>query len=217
MIPLFYFVRGIAIGFTMAAPVGPIALLCIKHGLNYGFWSAIFSGLGAAFADFIYACVATYGLTYVSSFLLEHNKLLRIVGGLFIAYLGYQVYKTEPQRKQTDTVGTGLLQTFIATFFLTITNPITLLAFAALFTTFGIKELTTSDASLLAAGVFAGSALWWLILSTCASLLRARITPKFLRRVNKISGVIIILISIVTLGSIFFPFVDHWLSFVPSP
>ncbi|HMQ50604.1 MAG TPA: LysE family transporter [Anaerolineae bacterium] len=185
--------KGLVIGFSIAAPVGPIGVLCIRRTLAQGYAVGILTGLGAATADGLYGVVASFGLTFVSSFLLNQTTLLSLGGGLFLCYLGLKTLFARPALEAAHTRSGGLFTAYTSTFILTLTNPATILSFAGIFAGLGLAEAEGdyAQASGLVAGVFTGSALWWLMLSGGVSLLRTKLTPARLRGVNLVSGLII--------------------------
>ncbi len=184
------FVKGLIIGFSLAMPVGPIGLLCISRTLARGRVAGLFSGLGAATADCIYGAVAGFGITFVSSFLVSHQMLLRLVGGIILVCLGVRIFFTVPSGRQNPQGELGPLKDYLSTLILTLTNPVTILAFAAGFATFGVGQGEGKYALTIAlvAGVFSGSALWWLILTGIVSFCRERIERGKLTFLNRISG-----------------------------
>lgn len=186
--------RGMVVGFSIAAPVGPIGVLCIRRTLASGRALGFASGLGAATADAVYGCVAGFGLTLVSGALIGGQFWLRLVGGLFLCYLGVKSFLTRPAEGAAPAAEAGLMGAYVSTFFLTLTNPMTMLSFAAVFAGLGIADARGNygSAALLVLGVFTGSVLWWLGLSCVVSLLRTRLTARALRWVNRISGVVIL-------------------------
>jgi len=196
--------RGLVIGFSIAAPVGPIGVLCIRRTLADGRASGLVSGLGAATADTIYGCIAGFGLTFVSSFLVNQQIWLRVVGGLFLCALGIRTLLRKPTTKPTADKAKGLVGAFASTFFLTLTNPMTIISFAAIFAGLGLAGAVGSymSASVLVLGVFLGSAAWWLLLSTGFSLFRSKFNPKGLRWVNRISGAVITGFGLLALASV---------------
>ena len=188
------FLRGLAIGFGIAVPVGPIGILCIRRTLADGRAVGFAAGLGAATADALYGAVAAFGLTLVSSALVGHRAWLQAVGGLFLCYLGVRIWMAAP----ATTAGAarrepGLLSAWATTFVLTVTNPTTILSFAAIFAALGLGGAAGGygPATLMVAGVFLGSAFWWLLLSTGVGFLRSSITPAHLRWVNRGAAAII--------------------------
>lgn len=181
------------IGFSIAAPVGPIGVLCIRRTLAEGWASGLASGFGAATADALYGSVAGFGLTFISSILIREQVWLRLIGGVFLCYLGVKTFRSIPHQQAAPARGSGLARDYGSTFFLTLTNPMTILSFAAVFAGLGVVNANGSyiSAGILVCGVFIGSALWWFILSIGVTLLRARFNTQGLLWVNRISGLII--------------------------
>lgn len=201
--PISFLLRGLLIGFSIAAPVGPIGVLCIRRTLAFGRLIGLFTGLGAATADFSYGCVAGFGLTAVSSFLLGARLWIHLFGGLFLCYLGVRTIVARPaERAALATSAAGLSGAYVSTVFLTITNPATILSFAAVFAGLGIASTGSYAATaFLVAGVFLGSALWWLLLSSGVSALRSRLDTRALIWVNRLSGGILLAFGLVALIS----------------
>ncbi len=202
---LTFLFRGILIGFSIAAPVGPIGVLCIRRTLADGRAAGLVSGLGAATADALYGCVAGFGLTLISNFLVRQQWWLGLIGGLFLCYLGGKTLLSKPAEQAASAKATGLLGAYASTFFLTVTNPVTILAFAAIFAGLGLANTRGNygAAAVLVLGVFLGSAAWWLLLSGGVSLLRERFTATGLQWVNRISGVIILGFGLFALTTLF--------------
>jgi len=193
------FLKGCAIGLSIAAPVGPIGVLCIRRSLAEGARVGFFTGLGAAAADGLYGAVAAFGLTIVSGFLREHQTALRLVGGIFLLYLGIKTFLSKPaERPASAATHAGA---FTSTFFLTITNPMTIFSFMVIFAGFGFSDSNQYlwQAVMMTLGVFIGSAAWWLFLSNGVALFRNRITPYWMQQVNRISGAIILAFGITIL------------------
>ncbi len=192
------------LGFSIAAPVGPIGVLCIRRTLQHGRYSGLCSGIGAAAADTIYAVIAAFGLTFVSNFLMQGQFWLQFIGGGFLCYLGWKTFVAQPADKSRDVSHTSLLSDFVSTFFLTITNPMTILSFLAVFAGLGISSIdgSYSDASLLVGGVFLGSAVWWLLLSEAVTLFRKKVSRKVMVWINRIAGGIIAVFGIFALLSL---------------
>lgn len=185
--------QGIVIGFSIAAPVGPIGILCLQRTLDKGRISGFVSGVGAASADAVYGAIAGFGLISVSSVLINHQTLIRLLGGGFLLYLGVRTFRSEPAEQAADVKSRGgLLGDYGSTFLLTLTNPVTVLAFGGIFAGLGIGVGTEDGAAaVLVTGVFTGSALWWLLLSGGVSLFETRITPTWIRRISQFAGIII--------------------------
>ncbi|HVB64829.1 MAG TPA: LysE family translocator [Nitrolancea sp.] len=199
------FVRGAILGFSIAAPVGPIGVLCIRRTLAEGRVVGLLSGLGAATADSFYGSIAAFGLTAVSSLLVGHQTVLRVVGGFFLCYLGIRTLLAAPAQAAKSVQRRHLLNNYLSTLGLTLTNPTTILSFVAIFAGLGwagTSGKSYDSAALLVAGVFCGSAFWWLIISTGVSLVRSRFTPRVMGWVNRISGSVIFGFGVVALASL---------------
>ena len=189
-----FLVRGVIIGFSIAAPVGPIGVLCIRRTLAAGRLYGLVSGVGAATADAVYGAIAGFGLTAVSGFLVDQQGALRLAGGAFLCYLGIKTLRARPTLEHTDTAPNGtLLSAYASTFVLTLTNPVTILSFAAIFAGLGVGETGGNylSAITLVSGVFIGSACWWVLLSGSIGVFRNKLGLRELVWVNRISGVII--------------------------
>ena len=184
--------------------MGPIGVLCIRRTLTDGRVSGLVTGLGAASADAIYGIVAAFGLVSISNFLIGGQTWLRLVGGIFLCYLGIRTLLAKPSQDEASIQRTGLAGAYASTFILTLTNPLTILSFAAVFAGMGLVS-TDGDygsAVILVLGVFFGSALWWFILVGGVSFFRERFNASMLRWVNIISGVIITAFGLVALLSL---------------
>lgn len=200
-----FLLRGLVIGFSIAAPVGPIGVLCIRRTLAEGRLAGLLSGLGAATADAVYGFIAGFGLTYVSDMLVGgYQSWIRLVGGLFLCYLGVRTFISRPAESPARTKGEGLIWDYASTFVLTLTNPMTIISFAAVFAGLGVGSATGDyrSATLLVLGVFGGSAAWWLILSGGVSLLRSRFNRQALAWVNKAAGIVILAFGVLALLSL---------------
>lgn len=200
-----FLLKGILLGFSIAAPVGPIGVLCIRKTLQFGRLSGLFSGLGAAFADSIYAVIAAFGLTVISNFLLAGQFWFRLIGGVFLLYLGWKTFVAKPASETKNVSHTTLLNDFVSTFFLTITNPMTILSFLAVFAGLGLSNVNGDyfQASALVLGVFLGSAAWWLLLSEGITLFRKKVSQKVMTWINRIAGLIILAFGFAALLSSF--------------
>jgi len=203
-----FLVRGLIIGFSIAAPVGPIGVLCIQRTLARGRICGLLSGLGAATADGTYGLIAGFGLTFISSFLIGQQLWIRLIGGVFLLYLGLRTILSKPAQPEraraTTAKGENLLAAYLSTLFLTLTNPLTILSFVAIFAGIGVGGANRSytSAAVLVLGVFGGSALWWVILSSGVSILRTKLNTQALDWVNRISGAIIITFGVLALLSL---------------
>lgn len=199
------FLRGLIIGLSIAAPVGPIGVLCIRRTLSDGRAVGFASGLGAATADAVYGAVAAFGLSLVTNALVEQRLWLQAGGGVFLCYLGVRTWMAVPRAAAgAPADGRGLAAAWASTFALTLTNPTTIISFAAIFAGLGLGRSVGGygPASVMVLGVFLGSALWWLILSVGVGLFRSSLTPHRLRWVNRGSGAIIAAFGIAALFSL---------------
>jgi threonine/homoserine/homoserine lactone efflux protein len=199
-----FFLKGLAIGLSIAAPVGPIGLLCIQRTIAFGRKSGLATGLGAATADGFYGAVAAFGLTAVSGFLMGQQFWFRLIGGLFLVYLGIKTFLSKSAEKAAASSHNSLFSDYGSTVFLTITNPMTILSFAAVFAGLGLAGAGGGHASpaLMLAGVVLGSALWWLALSTGVSVLGNKLNRGSLQLVGKLSGAILVCFGIFSLATI---------------
>jgi threonine/homoserine/homoserine lactone efflux protein len=197
--------RGFALGFAIAASPGPIFFLCLRRTLVSGRLTGLFSGFGVATVDGFYAAIATFGVAALTSAFVAGRRPLAIVGGAVLVVLGARILleRNSPSGAGREPVSkTSLAWAYASTVGLTITNPATILSFAALAATLG---LGTSGSYLKPAvvtlGVLCGSALWWVVLVTATSLLRARMTPRVLRGLSLFSGAAIVLLGILAVIS----------------
>jgi threonine/homoserine/homoserine lactone efflux protein len=199
-----FLIKGVIIGFSIAAPVGPIGVLCIRRTLAEGRLSGFLSGIGAATADATYGMIAGFGLTSISNFLIGQQIWLRLIGGLFLCYLGFKTFKTKPSDETISSNKHGQIGNYFSTFLLTITNPLTIISFAAVFAGLGIGKIQNNYFSslVMVIGVFFGSGLWWLTLSTVVNVLGKRFDIKGLIWVNKVSGIIVFIFGLISLASI---------------
>jgi threonine/homoserine/homoserine lactone efflux protein len=197
--------KGAMMGFVVAVPVGPLGLLCINRALSLGPWYGLFSGLGIATADALAGGIAALSITLVSQFLADHQFAFRLVGGLFLCYLGYEIYCTHPGQTPPQTRRfNGLLGTYVATFLLTLSNPVTILSFVAIYAAWQAQSMVGhySGAATFAAGVFIGSASWWVALFLGLTVFRDRFNLRLLWWIHRISGGGIAVFGIVLLLSI---------------
>jgi threonine/homoserine/homoserine lactone efflux protein len=197
-----FFVKGLVIGFSLALPVGPIALLLIRRTLARGSLAGLFSGLGAATADMVYGFVAGFGVSVVSNFLIENEMIIRFVSGILLGYLGVRIFFSVPQERTNLAEQSSLLKYSVSTFVLTLTNPITLLAFAAVFAAAGVGGASHLAVCTMVLGVFCGSGAWWLILTGIVSIFHGTLSLGGLRMVNRISGTLIALAGVLVLLSV---------------
>jgi threonine/homoserine/homoserine lactone efflux protein len=187
------FLKGLAFGFVLAATVGPMWVLCLRRTLAYGAATGLASGMGIAVADGLYGAVAAFGLTAISGFLLAHSFWIGLAGGAFLLYLGVKTLLAVPAAAGETAKPASHAQAFLSTLGLTLANPPTILAFAAIFAGLGLAASADyAAAALVTLGVFLGSAAWWLVLAAFAGRLRAQLGPRLLRAINIVSGATIL-------------------------
>jgi len=213
---LLYLVRGLALGLSIAAPVGPIGVLCIRRTLANGYLTGVASGMGAATADMFYGAVAAFGLTAISGFLLGERLWIHLIGAVFLGYLGVRTLLARPTNVSSASRGASVEATtpstvahhsrmgahsavrlagaYASTVLLTLANPATILSFVAIFAGVGLASARAgyASAAYTVAGVFCGSALWWLLLCGGVSLARRAFSPRALRWVSALSGAILL-------------------------
>lgn len=196
-----YLLKGLAIGFSLAAPVGPVGILCVRRTLTYGERHGFMTGLSAASSDMIYGIIAAFGVTLISNFISEQQHWIRIIGGIFLLALGFHSFRSHQVNSTPTNGGNGHTLSFFSTFLLTFTNPLTLFAFAAVFASIGIENIVNDRLSgvLLVAGVFLGSLIWFSLLIGFARVFKEKITSSGLSLVNRISGSLLMLIGLLAL------------------
>jgi threonine/homoserine/homoserine lactone efflux protein len=202
-----FLLKGIAVGIVIAVPVGPVGVLCVRRTIFEGRLFGFLSGLGAASADTIFGIVAGFGLTVVSDVLLDYQTWLRAAGGLFLVYVGVSALRKHITRCEApERNAENLLSAYLSTFALTITNPVTIIAFLGIFAGVGFtgEEATLGRAGMLVAGVLLGSLIWWLGISLGAGLFRKSFGERHLVLLNRISGGVLTLSGIGLLTSLLY-------------
>ena len=206
------FLRGVVIGFAVAFALGPIGLLVIRRTVERGWTYGFLSGVGVATADATYGAIAAFGLTAVSTLLVGFDRALGIIGGAVLVVIAARTLRAtiarpvdeapvaRPERRRID----GPLGAWASMVALTLTNPATILSFAALFASIGAGTGGSGGAVAVVAGVFVGSVTWWAILTGITAKLRTRMTPRAIRWLNIGSAVIIggFGVAAITLGII---------------
>jgi threonine/homoserine/homoserine lactone efflux protein len=189
------FLKGILIGLLIAAPVGPVGVLCVRRTVFQGPLVGLISGLGAAIADALFGVIAGFGLTVISDWLLAQQVWLRAAGGVFLLAIGLRALLRGPPEPKQEQGTERALRAFASSFGLTITNPVTILAFAALFAWAGFHGAEAMGqyspllvAGILVAGVFVGSLSWWLALAGLAAFFRRGFREVHFLWLNRISG-----------------------------
>ena len=203
-------IQGFIIGFSLAAPVGPLGLLCIQRTLARGFLFGLLTGLGVAFADAAYGLTAAFGVTVVSDFLIAHQTVLGIMGGFFLSWLGFKTVLNSSSKVSTVHVENtgGHLRAFLSAFLITLTNPMTILSYVAIFSsaTFAIGE--KGAAFILTLAIFVGSLSWWVILSSVVAATKHKIRPEHMRLINICSGLLLLAIGLYMGGRQMMPLVS---------
>jgi threonine/homoserine/homoserine lactone efflux protein len=198
-----FFSRGFVIGLTVAMAIGPMSVLTMRRTIAHGRLYGLVSGLGIATADATYGAVAAFGLTAVTAALVGARTALGLVGGVFLVWLAIRTLRARPTGTAATTATEdrpGLPGSYLSTYGLTMTNPMTILSFAAIFAGFGLAGGGLLDAVVLTAGVFLGSSLWWLILTSAVGLLRTRLTPAVLVWINRVSGAVLLGFGVLAIG-----------------
>ena len=205
-----FLLKGMLVGIVIAVPVGPVGILCIRRTILDGRMAGLLSGIGAACADALFGSIAGFGLTVISDWLFNYQDWLRLGGAAFLLIVGIRALTSDPTvRARAGRDPESLLGDFASTFALTITNPVTILSFLAIFGAIGFtgEEATLFHAAILVAGVWIGSFLWWIGLIACTGLLRMTFKTQHLVWINWGSGGILVFAGVALLGSIF---VEHW-------
>jgi threonine/homoserine/homoserine lactone efflux protein len=197
------FIKGLVIGFSIAAPVGPIGLLIIKRSLTQGRVYGLVSGLGAASADAVYGLIAGLGLTVIINFLVGQQFWFQLAGAVFLGYLGIKTAMSVASENPAKIQSQPLFGAFLSVFILTLTNPITILSFIGIFAGLGLTGSDITSSVALVLGVFSGSGIWWFILSTCVGFFRNSLNKEALTWINRLSGLIIFSFGAYTLFRLF--------------
>jgi threonine/homoserine/homoserine lactone efflux protein len=206
-----YLMKGIIIGFSLALPVGPIGILCIRRTLAHGGRYGVLTGLAAASADMMYGIVAAFGISLVSDFITTEQFWIRSVGGVLLIILGVRLWRSHPSEQPPANGITGHTRIYVSTFLLTLTNPMTMFAFAAVFAGIGIGQINHDhfSASMLVLGVFLGSLTWFLFLTGLVRIFKERVSTGGVRTINKASGALLIVFGFVALGSVALFLLQH--------
>jgi threonine/homoserine/homoserine lactone efflux protein len=195
------FLQGIIIGLTLAVPVGPISLLCIRRAVADGRLHGIVSGLGVATADSLYAAVAVMGLTVISGFIVAQQIFFRAITGLVLIGVGAKVFLSLPDEPVENGRHEPYSRNYLSMLAITLANPLTILFFIVVLPGFGIVIGGTSPLTSFefVVGIFSGSVLWWVILCGAVASVRSRFSVQNLQLINHISGALIVLFGIGTL------------------
>ena len=197
------FLKGIFIGFALAVPIGPIGIMCIRRTLTEGRLRGLIIGLGAATADLLYGCIAAFGLTVISETLVSQRILIRLIGGALLLFLGIRIFRKLPADPKIPINSISNLRSYLTAFLLTLTNPLSIFAFIAIFAALGLgSDLGNFSASVLVAGVFIGSCLWFFSLSSAVMLFRKKLDLVGLKWVNRIAGILVIISGFIIMVSL---------------
>ena len=193
--------KGFTLGFVIAAAVGPISLLVIRRTLAEGRVVGLVSGLGVATADATYGAIAAFGLTAITDILVDGSRALGLIGGIFLLWLAWKTARAEPGTAATVAERRGgLAGAYVSILGLTLTNPMTILSFGALFAGLGVTGEDVRESAVITLGVFLGSAAWWVVLTTAVGALRSRLTPRWMRAINVASGLVIGAFAVVAIA-----------------
>jgi len=190
---LIFFLKGLLVGAAIAFPVGPIGILCLRRLLIQGPWFGIASGLGAATADIIFAGTALVGISFLSNHLVHFAFALRLMSSFIIMLLGIIIMYSQPPHAFPSKKQHSILQSYFSTMLLTLANPLIILTFLFLFSAVGINQELDTASELLATllGVFLGSIIWWLVLSTLAAFFHPNTNPATFSKINRWCGITI--------------------------
>ncbi len=199
-----WLLTGLAIGVAVAAPIGPVNVLCMHRTLAHGRLNGFVAGLGAAAADATFGAIAAFGVTVVADFLIGQQSWLRLGGGLFLLGLGVRIFLSRPAAQAVETERRGLGRAIASTYLLTITNPLTILSFVGIFAGAGLGQGDTGfgGAAIIVIGVFLGSGAWWLALALGIGMVRHKLDERGLSWINRGSGGLIFLFGIGALASL---------------
>ena len=201
--------RGMALGLALSAPVGPIGLLCIRRTIDQGPLTGFMTGVGAAVADALYATLAAFGVSAIITFLAHYDQELRVIGGAIMVGMAWSIYSARPTAPAKAKTTTNVVTALTSGFALTFTNPVTILAIIALVATLAGGD-TKLESAMLVAGVFLGAMLWWSLLAGLATLIRDKFTFRTIVYLNRITGALLTLFGIGLMGYV----LGQWL---PEP
>jgi threonine/homoserine/homoserine lactone efflux protein len=194
-----FFIKGVIFGFSIALPVGPIGILCIRRSLACGWAAGLLTGMGAATADAIYGSLAGFGLTNFTGLLVGQRTWVQLLGGLILCYLGMRIFLSYTGAKSTEVTSSSCSKSYLSALMLTLANPMTILSFTAVFAAMGLGRVDAGHMApgWLVTGVFTGSMAWWIILSSISNIFKARLNAASMKWVNWISGTVLISFAII--------------------
>jgi threonine/homoserine/homoserine lactone efflux protein len=195
MIDAAIFFKSLALGFAVSAPVGPVGIICMDRSLRHGKLTGLSAGMGATVADTFYGAIAAFGMASVTDFLLAHEMWFRLLGGIIVLALAWRTYFMPPPLFQNRQPGEKrpMARIFRETFFITLSNPMTVLAFMAVYAGLGIHAESKQDICLVLLGVFLGAGMWWTFLSLSTVFMRHRLSATVLGRFSRGAGIAIAL------------------------
>jgi threonine/homoserine/homoserine lactone efflux protein len=188
-----YLVEGTVIGFSLAAPIGPVGILCVRRTLEHGARYGLVIGVSAAACDMVNGIVAAFGITLVSNFITLEQYWIRLIGGIVLLVIGYGAYHTRPLADKATKAPGGHTWTFFSTALLVFTNPLTLFAFVAAFAVLGVKDIVGHPVSgvMLVAGVFFGSLTWFVLLAGLAHVFKEKVMRAGFTLVSRVAGALL--------------------------
>ncbi|MCQ2973619.1 MAG: LysE family transporter [Bacteroidales bacterium] len=202
-------IKGIIIGFLAACPIGAVAILCIHRTISNGFWPGLVMGIGSAFGDFVYAIITGFSISFISDFLTSHRTILGIIGGILMICLGIKIIRTHPAKQMREqrskTYKNKFFNDFMASFALTVSNPLTIIAFSGLFMAAGSVSISYLETTITLAGVILGAMLWWLLLVSIINIFRKKVHLRHILWINRITGTCVCIFgtSIILLVTVF--------------
>jgi threonine/homoserine/homoserine lactone efflux protein len=205
--------KSVGLGLAVAAPIGPVGVLCISRTLAAGKTQGVLTGVGVAVADMVAALVVVLGLSAVGSFLDAEKFWLRLVGGLFLLLIGARMAWNPAVRRASSVSAQDLAHLSLSGFLMAVTNPATLLGFTGLMAALGIQAHDALDGVVVVGGVFAGSMLWWVILAFAAGMLRGWLSDGHLLQINRVLGCVLMVAGLAVLVAVAF----GWFPEGPSP
>jgi threonine/homoserine/homoserine lactone efflux protein len=204
------FLQGMVIGILVSIPMGPIGVLCVQRTLQQGRQSGLISGLGAASADSFFAAIAGFGLTFIADFFQVHQFIIMLIGAAVLIYFGLRLFFTNTikQARKHRFKKANHVSDFISVFFLTLSNPITIIFFGVVFAGLGIVKTNHNSLFILIAGIFAGAISWWFLLSSLVNIFRRYFRLRILFYINRFAGILIVLFGVMAMINAFFPHIS---------
>ncbi len=193
-----YFAKGLLIGVIFGIPVGVVGVLTIKRSITYGAIAGLLSGIGCSVADLFYSCISIFSFTLIYNFILQYQNIIRFVGSILVIVMGIGIInkKQETTYKKADI--SKIISFFTSSFFIAITNPTTILSFLIAFSIFDIATILNKiQGIVLVVGIFCGTCIWWFVIAMVTQIFRKRITTIWLKYINYILGILVILLGII--------------------